>query len=524
MALSSTRATPRDGGIGGFTGPGGGAIRAAIGVASTVPSDGEPVVVSSVAEAESLLGIGPLRDFAVIDLSVSGGSIVCWPLARNAGGGPDVASVDMDLDTGEVAIDITGHALGQQEVVLEVVTGGAAGTAEFRLIVDGVAAASFTPSAGDYGAAYAVPAASLGSLATGVAAADRLMLDITAPTAPAVFVADNTVTWRMTEPTADSGSLADGVARLAQSERPWADITCCGCSTGAHWTAFDAAVRQLWTLGRFTFAGVQGPGHDARTGGTGYANFAAWVSALNAVSTYTASFERKDSPTTAVCPWWLEIIDPVSGRAKVVPGIYVAMALAHARLPWEPPEAFRHGRAATDPRTGNLLLDVRSIYGDPSDDQISAVDDRWYVTFRTRSGRSGVWLNFFRLWGEPGGGGVRTSDYDGVDRRRVMDLSAAITREVLQPFEGDTVTTDNNGRMANSAREHWRTVALGGFSGLLAREAITFADAIVTDMAPGVLRNKRVKVTIRITPLAKVDTIDIDLFFYVNAASSAEAA
>ena len=40
-------------------------------------------------------------------------------------------------------------------------------------------------------------------------------------------------------------------------------------------------------------------------------------------------------------------------------------------------------------------------------------------------------------------------------------------------------------------------------------------------MAPGVLRRKRVKVTVRVTPLAKVEDIEADVFFYVAASGPA---
>ena len=208
-----------------------------------------------------------------------------------------------------------------------------------------------------------------------------------------------------------------------------------------------------------------------------------------------------------------------------MPGLYVYMALVHARRPWDPPDAVKHGRAATDPRNGNPLIDVRRIYPyDLTEDQISAMDDNWYTTFHREPGRRGVYLTHGRMWGEPGGGGVVASDYDGVERRRVMDFAAAVVREVLFPFQNDNVSTDRNGFMSDSAREHWRTVALGAFSGLLALGAIDDADVIIEDMAPGVLRRKKVKVTTRIQPLAKAETIEVDQFFYVAASSTAEAA
>ena len=75
--------------------------------------------------------------------------------------------------------------------------------------------------------------------------------------------------------------------------------------------------------------------------------------------------------------------------------------------------------------------------------------------------------------------------------------------------------------MSESAKEHWRTVVLGAFSGLLALGAITAIEVIVEDMAPGVLRRKRVKVTVRVTPLAKVEDIEADVFFYVAASGPA---
>ena len=71
-----------------YTGPVGAMDYGAMGVsseASAIASQ-EPIAVSSVADVDTLIGIGPLRDALVHSLSRTGGTILTVPLQRASGG------------------------------------------------------------------------------------------------------------------------------------------------------------------------------------------------------------------------------------------------------------------------------------------------------------------------------------------------------------------------------------------------------------------------------------------------------
>ena len=79
--------TVADGGLG-FRGPDGPMTWAAFGVSSEAAAiaDQEPLVVTSPEDAETLVGVGPLRDLLVCALTGVGTSVVVLPLVRTAGG------------------------------------------------------------------------------------------------------------------------------------------------------------------------------------------------------------------------------------------------------------------------------------------------------------------------------------------------------------------------------------------------------------------------------------------------------
>lgn len=263
MARASIGVQASDGGIG-YTGPVGPSRYAVIGVASgagAIAAQGV-VTITNPQDVESLVGIGPLRDLAVTSLQRSGGTILAMPLERNSGG--EVLDGEQSSGTVEVTA-VAGHALGEQHVRLECVVAGAAGTAEFRLVVDGVVADNFKPSSGDFAAAIVLTEAQLGSLATGVAAANRFSPTIATNTA---FVAGDAVEFQMGQARGAGASLNTAVSKLSDHEIAWQWVELAGASLPASWALLNTAVSGLSAQGRYVHASVQAAGHDLRTGAT----------------------------------------------------------------------------------------------------------------------------------------------------------------------------------------------------------------------------------------------------------------
>ena len=181
MARASISVVGQDRGLG-YRGPGGNQVWACVGVASRAQTilNQEPVVVTSPADVESLIGQGPLRDALVVALTATGTSVVVFPLQRAAGGGPlgaGTAIIDGALSVTPLA---PGWSYGGQHVLVQCTGGGLPGVATFRLVVDGVAGAEFTPSLADYGDDYELPATALAgsTLAEGVPTGETLQIDL----------------------------------------------------------------------------------------------------------------------------------------------------------------------------------------------------------------------------------------------------------------------------------------------------------------------------------------------------------
>ena len=513
MAVGRVALASADGGLG-YNGPFAVATWAAMGVASLAQpiAAQRPVVVNSAGDVETLVGIGPLRDLLVTALSAAGGTVIVMPLQRSTGGEPVTPATEMATSSGTTTITASGYALGEQQVILECVTGGAAGTAEFRLIVDGKPGAKFKPAAGDYGSVYDVPDASLGTLLNGVTSAGQFKIDITALTGGALFVAGNQAGWRMKEPKAKGGDITTAIAALVEHPRAWEWVTPAGHVLPATAELLHTAVRALPARGRYVHVHAQLAGHDTRTDGDGSSSYAAHVSGLQSITSPT----RREDPRLFLWTDHETMRDRITGRTKVYPSTYPGMAAIARRESWQPPDATEYG----------ALDEVDSIY--PAQHMrahSTALDNASFTTLTTYEGREGVYLTHVRPWTTPPSSGVDASDYySGVERRRLMDEACRRAYGRLFRKINSLVPTDAAGRMTDGAKAQWAGEARTALRGLINAGALTHVTVIVSDSADGVLRDSTVTVTYRLTPNAKAEDIIGTVTYYVAPAAAATEA
>ena len=519
MARASIGVTAGDGGIG-YTGPLGPSAYAAIGVSSKAIAiaDQEPITISNPRDVLPLIGRGPLRDNCVTSLQRSGGTIVVVPLERATGGvviGGATPLIDGAL---EVTPSATSYALGEQEVRLEVVLGGAEGTAVLRLVVDGVPGAEFTPDATDYGSNFAATVltdAVLGTLVDGVPAASRFTVSIDLASPATVFVAGESVTMNMSTPLAAGAGVAPAITKISDHQVPWSWIALVGATTPATWALLQTAIRVLPAQGRYVHGHVQAAGHDLRTGATTAVTMPTHVSDLAAG--LTGAPARVYDPVLSVGVNYVNMPDPITGREKIWPAIYPLMGHIAARQNWQHPDATKYGP----------LRGVTSIYGGFSGPQADTLDDLWYTTLMTYPGKPGVYPTHVRMWGIYPQTGVLASDFTGVERRRVMDAALTSVYNALFPFINSEIATTPAGRMSEAEKTQWAGRAINSLRRLRQDGAITFASATVQDKDPGILVTGTVQVTVRITPRGKAEVIEGTVTFFVSeevAAAEAEAA
>lgn len=511
-----------DGGLG-FRGPDGNMLWAAFGVASKAKAIGEqePLVITSPGDAETLLGVGPLRDEIVHALTGTGSTVVAMPLVRSAGG--------TRLGTGAIALgafsiaSVAGHSLGQESVTIEATKAGAKGTAAFRLIVNGKALPEFTPAPGDYAAAIVIPEASLGPLATGVATADQMKITITDPTTTEI-AKGATASWNMGEPAFANSDIAMAVTKLGEHQLQWRVCIPAGHMAPAAWTAYDTAIRTLPLTGRFVRGLVQLAGPALVSGAATAALTPAWNSAQLAL---TGTPAKVDNPRTGAVTNWTTTADPIQGRDRVVPATYALAAAITARQSWEPPDATKHGPLVTDPRTRVKVLNVKAIH--PADftlAQARAQDAIWLTTLRKYSGRAGIYPTHVRLWGEAPSGGITGSDFIGIERGLLLDEICESIYDRLFEVLNDRIETGPDGRMSVAARDSITALASGGVEPFVSARAIAAYEVTVQDADPGILQTSQINVRLRIQPYGKAEVIDVEVGFAagLNVLASEEVA
>ena len=526
MARSRIDVTGEDGGLG-YRGPTGPMIWAAFGVCSRAMAiaDQEALVISNPDDADTLLGVGPLRDEVVLALTGTGTSVVVLPLQRSAGGTVLGAAA---RSSGTMAVTaVAGHALGGDEVVMRWSTGGAAGAASLELVVNGKPYPPWTPAnAAAYGTALTIPTASLGPLANGVAVGDRFRPTVTAPTAA---VAGDGVTFQFSEPQFANGDVAPAVERLAEHQLNWRFCIPAGHVSPAVWVTLDTALRMLPTThGKYVRGWVQLAGPKLISGATADVTTAEWHSGI--LSAYaglapTGAPARVDNPRTGACTTWMTARDPLQKRDRVLPMTYALAASMSARQSWDPPEERVHGPLITDPRTRAKLLDVKAIHpADIRGSQIDAQDDIWLTTLQKESGRGGVWLTHARLWGVYPTAGVEGSDYIGAERGFLMDELCTDVANRLFATKNAKLETGPDGRLSQSARDQLEGLAAGGIEPFKSIRAIAAGEAIAMDKAPGILQTSTTQIRLRVQPFGKNEVIEATVGYVASLAIDAEVA
>jgi hypothetical protein len=521
MARGRISVVGEDGGIG-VRGPDGPQTWAAFGVASEAAAlaDQEPLVITSPEDAEELLGVGPLRDHLVIGLTGTGTSVVVLPLERAAGGAIIGAGTAVESGSVSVTALAASYGLGGQEVVVECVTGGAFGTAAFRLVVNGRPLPSFIPAAA--GTQALVPDASAGTLNEGVPTAGKLSLAFAFTGSLTAFVAGDSVTIQYGEPSFASASVGAAVERLVAHSLRWRVCYPSGHVTPAVWTAFDTAIRMAAADGRYVRGLVQLAGPQLISGASAATTTALWNSAQLAL---TGTPARVDNPRTGAVTTWATIADPIENRDRVLPATYPLAASIAARQSWEPPEATRHGPMITDPRTRAKALDVKAIH--PSDitgPQIDSQDNVWLTTLQRWSGRAGVYPTHVRLWGQFPDGAITGSDYIGIERGLVIDEICEAAYDRVFVLANDLVTTGPDGRISASARDTLEGLANGAIEPFIVAGGIAAGDAIATDKDPGILQTSTTRIRLRIQPHGKNEVIEVTVGYVDRLNVSGEVA
>jgi len=504
---------------------------------------------------------GPAVEAAAHTLAVSGGPVYLVRLAETApgvpgsvtqtGAGPAITSPKLGgtvvaAGTAPPVVSLSGSTpIAFYEIVVEITTGGARGTAVFRYSLDGgdtwtesgvtTAATYLMPGTGvtlnfatgtDYStdnvytASTSVPFDAYelklevvdgGALGTGTF---RYALDASNPAGPtwsatsvlpevpaigaAMFIVPNTgitlvfaagtyvagssYTLAPTAPGYTSDEVIDGLAVLTADPREWSAVHLCGQASSAGGSATMASVLDTQM-------------EAAATSSFRYAH--AIIEAPDvADNLLIAGFADFASKRVNVCAGFCRLTSSVTGRAyKRSSALPLAARLSKVGI------GVDLGRVSDGSLPGVIYLH--------RDEQVTqGLDAARFSTLRSIVGRQGYYITNGKIMAAAG------SDFTLTQFRRVMDVACRIARDALLNFlnAGVRVNTVGGTIYELDARRIEKFVA-SALNAALTQPGHVSAVACVIDRTNNVQSTQQLKAQVRITPLGYAKAITLDIGF-----------
>jgi hypothetical protein len=437
-------------------------IFAAVGV-SAIPSNGILTFVDA-GDVDGKIGDGPLRDVIVSALSIAKTTVYAIALEGTVAG--SLSNVlPAPANTGDGTVAVSGSPRNEYDVSVEIVSPGSLNEAAFRVTIDGAAGRVITVPANGQ---YVIPD-------TGIT------LAFSAETT--VFATGDMFTFSSAAPQATNGEVLAAADQILDAKLPIEWIAVAGISSAPLWAALAAKAEGAEAAYQYLFFVVQAryPGQDETAD--------EWVTAL-------AGTERGATVSTRlqICAGWIEEADP-NGQTDVRGIIGVYCGKLAALDVHEGPDAVKHGSvsAATAIMPAGL-----------NDGHIETLKNSGYVTVRKITGLTGIYVTSGQMASESG------SDYDLVERRRVMDKACREIRMAQLPHLNDTV-----GIGADGSPEGLQLFIAHGEAPLktmITNRQISNGYIIIPE-GQNILSTKTLRTKIRIVPLGKMSYIENEIAY-----------
>ena len=443
-----------------------------VGTANQGPTN-EILSFNRIQDLVTTYGGGPLVEAAALSLATAGGPVLCCRVASTVVG---TKSAVTHVGTGTAIPTLTGNPTDEFDVELTITRAGAslaANTAAFTYTLDGGKTVSQE---------VAVPVSGIYVLpGTGV----------TATFADGTFVVDDTFSFTTTQPGYALSDLQTTMTAVLGDTREWGAVHVIGAgATVADSAAIAAAMDSILSTAaqsyRFAFSVVEFPDDTDANLLAGIAN--------------TTSKRVLPAAATATT------VSPVTGlQEKRSAGWYAAARVA------EVPISEDLGRVATGPVTGAVALQ--------RDEQVTPGLEAKFTVLRTIIGRAGFYLASGRMMSPAG------SDFDLVQKRRVMDRACKVARDALLTYlnsslELQDATGQNPGAVTEAQARQIETDVNGQLASALTGHVSKAY--IVVDRTHDVDTDSTLPVTVRIQPLGYARFIDVSIGF-VNPALTATA-
>jgi hypothetical protein len=462
MRLPNVRNTILDGamGVGGADSTGN---FAAIGVAA-IPSDGILAFVDP-AEVEKKIGDGPLRDLIVSALSIAKTTVYAVALEGTVAGTKSALTPGAaNAGTGEVSV--SGSPRNEYDALVEITADGGLNEAAFRVTLDGAAGKIITVP--DEPGQYEIP---------------NTGLTITFTPGGSGFKNGDTFSFSTTAPSATNGEVLAAADQILDAKPDIEWIAVAGISAAPLWAALAVKAEGAEANFQYLFFVAQARYKtDAETTDQ-------WASALVGTERGVTASVRLQ-----VCAGWIEEADS-NGQADIRGMLGVYCGTLAQRGVHQGPDAVRYGsvKAATAIKPDGL-----------NDGHIEALKNAGYVTVRKITGLAGIYVTSGQMMSEAG------SDYNLVERRRVMDKACRQIRAAQLFYLNDTVGVGADG--SPEGLEMFIAQSEGPLRIMKTDREISDGYVVIP---PGqnILSTSTLRTKIRIVPLGKMSYIENEIAY-----------
>ncbi len=354
------------------------------------------------------------------------------------------------------------------ELEVEIVDGGALGTATFKYTLD-----ASNPVGGTYSATFVAPVGTLYVIPN---------TGITLTFAAGTYVAGDTYALAaLAAPAYTSTEVIAALAALTADPREWGAVHLCGQASTA--------------AGSATMASVLDTQLEAAATGSFRYSHAIIEAADVSDSLLIAAFASFASKRVNVCAGFCRLTSSITGRGyKRSAALPLAARLSKVGI----------GVDLARVKDGSLP-GVTYLHRDEQVTQ--ALDASRFSTLRSLIGRQGYYITNARLMAPSG------SDYRLTQYRRVMDKGCAVGRDALLDYLNGDVRINANGTIFELDARAIEANATSALNAALTQPGHVSAVRCVVDRTNNVQSTEKIKAQLRITPLGYAKSIDEDIGF-----------
>ena len=436
---------------------------AAIGVAEK--HGGEILTFNEAAQVERAIGDGPLRDLLVSSLSIARTSVSVIVLEGSVPGTvSEVKAGEQNAKTGSIAV--SGKPRNDYQIKVAIEASGGLNEAVFRLTIDGLGGRRITFPDGE--AKHEIAG-------TG--------LTIQFVPGESGFEEGDTYSFSTTAPEASSQEVLQAVGKILDAKLNIEFIAIAGVTAAPLRSALAVMAEAAAENYQYLFFVTQARFKKENE------SLDAWVNALCGAERGSTASSRLQA-----CAAWIEEAD-INGKVDTrgLIGTYCG-SLARRRVQ-DGPDAVKFGGIAAALRIKPDGL---------NDGHIARLKEAGYVTVRQIAGRRGVFITSGRMMSEEG------SDFDVVERRRVMDKACRNLYIAQLPSVNDTVKISRDG--TPEGLEMFQAVSKQPFEIMKTNREISDGFVFIPE-GQNILADKKLRTKVRIVPLGKMSFIENEIAY-----------